>query len=340
MDLVTGGTGFLGAHLLYHLLNRGAEIRAIKRPDSDLDLLHRVFRFYKVSFEDLPGKIEWVNADLNDPYAMKECLYHIRDVYHVAGKVSFLPADREELIHVNVHGTANLVNLSIEQPIRKFCYVSSIAALGRGDLAKVIDEEVVWKISNRNSQYAISKYGGEREVWRGIEEGLNAVIVNPGIILGPGEISSGSARLIQTVENGLKFYTQGVNGFVDVRDVVNIMVRLMESNITAQRFVIAAENIDYKTLFGMIAEKLKKPPPKWPATRWMGTLAWLVYHLNYLITGKKPLITRETAMTASNFYRYSSEKIKHALNYSFIPILQTIDDTCSFHLYHNSIQES
>jgi nucleoside-diphosphate-sugar epimerase len=340
MDLVTGGTGFLGAHLLYQLLNDGAEIRAIKRPDSNMDLLNRVFRFYKVSLEDLPGEIEWVNADLNDPFAMAECLHQIRDVYHVAGKVSFLPADREELIQVNVNGTANLVNLSIDQPIRKFCYVSSIAALGRGDLSEVINEEVVWKISNRNSHYAISKYGGEREVWRGIEEGLNAVIVNPGIILGPGEISSGSARLIQSVEKGLKFYTRGVNGFVDVRDVVSIMIQLMKSEITAQRYVIAAENMDYKALFGIIAEKLKKSPPKWAATRWMGTLAWFGYHLHYLITGKKPLITRETALTASSYYRYSSDKIKDTLNYSFIPISQTIADTCSFHLHHNSIQES
>ncbi len=332
MDLVTGATGFVGSHLLYHLLSKGHRVRATHRKDSDFALLNRVFQFYNSSPENFKERLEWVESDINDLYALKECMEGVKDIYHAAGKVSFQPLDRQMLMKVNIEGTANIVNLALEHNIRKLCYVSSTAALGRAEMNGNIDETVTWKTSGRNSQYAVSKYGGEREVWRGIEEGLNAVIVNPGIILGPGEISSGSARLIQVVEDGLKFYTKGTNSFVDVRDVVEIMLRLMEHDISAERYVVTAETLDYKTLFGEIAVNLGKPAPQWAATKWMGSIAWRWYYLRYLVTGKKPLITRETAMTAAHRYRYPSDKIQKALDYQFIPVSKSIEDACAFHL--------
>ena len=338
MHLVTGATGFLGSHLLYHLLQKGEHIRAIHRAGSSFKLLDRVFGFYNSSKESFAGQVEWVETDLNDIYALQKCFEGIETVYHVAGKVSFLPADRAALQDVNVKGTANMVNMALLFPITKFCYVSSIAALGRADYSNVIDENVVWKSSKRNSNYAVSKYGGEREVWRGIEEGLNAIIVNPGIILGPGEISSGSTRLVQTVDNGLKFYTSGTNGFIDVRDVAEIMMRLMESNISGERFILVAENMDSKTLFEIIAKNLNKPAPAYKAVPWMGNLAWRWYALRSFFTGIKPLVTRETATTATYNYEYSADKIRQILNYNFIPVNQTIAELCSYHL--KQIKES
>jgi nucleoside-diphosphate-sugar epimerase len=203
--------------------------------------------------------------------------------------------------------------------------------MGRAEESQIIDENITWKASRNNSRYAISKYGAEREIWRAMEEGLNAVIVNPSIILGPGEINSGSTKMIKTVENGLKFYTPGINGFVDVRDVTKIMIKLMELNISNERFVVSAENLNYKTLFSYIAKYLEKPAPKYEAKRWMGEIVWRMEYLRSQILGNKPLITKETARTAGNFYKYSNVKSKQLLNINYIPIEQSVKDACSFY---------
>ncbi len=332
MILVTGGTGFLGSHLIFSLLQAGKKVRAIKRKSASFDIISRVFDFYRKDFQSVGDTIEWVEADVTDVYSLEEALEGVMDVYHAAAIVSFQPGDEKRMEVVNVKGTANLVNACINKNIRKLCHVSSIAAIGRADNNEVIDENVVWKASRRNSNYAISKYGAEREVWRGIEEGLNAVIINPSIILGPGEINSGSTRLIATVEKGLKFYTPGINGFVDVRDVVNAMVQLMGSDITGKRFIVSAENLAYKDLFGFIADSLEKLPPRYEAGKWMSELYWRVEKARSFITGKNPLVTRETARTANNFYLYSGEKLASIINFQYTPICESIADACNYHL--------
>ncbi|MEZ5083336.1 MAG: NAD-dependent epimerase/dehydratase family protein [Bacteroidales bacterium] len=332
MVLITGGTGFLGSHLIHFLLEKGVHVRALKRDDSSFAVLERVFRFYGKTFDDHKQRVEWVNADITDYYSLEDCLANVDQIYHAAACVSFQPGDNERMQKINTQGTANLVNLAVEKKIAKFCHVSSIAAIGRAENDNIIDENVIWKSSRNNSNYAISKYGAEREVWRGIEEGLNAVIVNPSIILGPGEINSGSARLIKTVEKGLKFYTPGINGFVDVRDVVEIMVRLMDSEITSERFVVSSENLDYQTLFRYIANEINKPEPLYKAGKFLGGVAWRAEYIKSLITRQKPLITKETSHTANNMYRYSSEKIQRALRFTFRPVKQSIHDACDFYL--------
>lgn len=332
MIFVTGGTGFLGAHLLYHLLEKGEKIKALRRPDSKNDLLERVFGFYTDNTQLLIDKIEWVEGDLFDIYSFEEILNDVTVIYHSAAIVSFQPGDKNQMMQTNIQGTANLVNIAIEKKIKKFCHVSSIAAIGRADNSKIIDEQTRWRASKKNSSYALSKYGAEREVWRGIEEGLNAVIVNPSIILGPGEINSGSGKLIGTILNGLKFYTSGVNGYVDVRDVVKAMVLLVENDISSERFIVSAENIFYIDLFGMISRKLGKSPPAYKASKWMGKIAWRFEYIKGKLTGSKPLITRETANTAANIYEYSNKKIVDQLNFEFIPIQQTIDEACEYYV--------
>jgi nucleoside-diphosphate-sugar epimerase len=236
------------------------------------------------------------------------------------------------MMHTNVIGTANLVNAALNKNIRKLCNVSSIAAIGRGENQKPIDENTLWKTSRRNSNYAVSKYGAEREVWRGIEEGLPAVIINPSVILGPGETNSGTGKMISVVLKGLKFYSEGCNGFVDVRDVVDIMSRLTESDISGERFIVSAENLTYKEIFSMIATETGKKPPQFKANRLMGQLAWRLSYLQGKLTGTKPLITRETAITAGNTYLYSNRKITETLNYRFMPVGNAIKDACSFYL--------
>lgn len=331
MVFVTGGTGFLGAHLLYHLLVKGEKVRALRRPDSNNDLLRRVFKFYTENSQELIDKIEWLEGDLLDIYSLEKILKDVSVIYHSAAIVSFQPGDKEKMMFTNISGTANLVNIAIEKKIGKFCHVSSIASIGRADNSHIINEETRWIASKKNSAYAISKYGAEREVRRGIEEGLNAVIVNPSIILGPGEVNSGSGKLIATILNGLKFYTSGVNGYVDVRDVVKAMILLVNSNISGERFVVSAENLLYKDLFKMIAKELKKPPPAYKASKWMGEIAWRFEHIKGKLSGLKPLITKETATTATNIYKYSNKKIVDQLGLQFIPIHQTIHDACKYY---------
>jgi nucleoside-diphosphate-sugar epimerase len=331
MVFVTGGTGFLGSHLIHSLLLKGKTIRALKRKNSNFELFERVFSFYN----DIPAatktRIEWVDGDLSDIILLDRFLQNVTEVYHAAGIVSFQPGDRKRLMHTNVEGTANLVNTALEHDIRKFCYVSSIAAIGRADNNTIIDENTVWKASKRNSNYAVSKYGGEREVWRGIEEGLKAVIVNPAVILGPGELDSGFGKMITVVLKGLKFYSKGTNGFVDVRDVARAMTELTGSNITGERFIVSSGNHTYKEIFEMIAEETGKPAPKIEANSLMANIAWMLSFFQGKFLNRKPLITKETAITASETYRYSNTKIKEALYYNFIPIRDTIKDACSFY---------
>ncbi len=332
MVFVTGGTGFLGSHLIYHLLSKGIEVRALKRKESTFDLFSRVIAFYQKDPNEYLHKIEWVDGDILDIYSLEEALKGITDIYHTAAVVSFQPGEVKKMMHTNVAGTANLVNASLGKNIGKFCYVSSIAAIGRADNRSVIDEVVVWKASKRNSSYAVSKYAAEREVWRGIGEGLQAVIVNPSIIIGPGETESGTGKMISTVLNGLRFYSSGVNGFVDVRDVVNVMAQLMENDISGERFIVSAENISYKEIFSQIAVALNRPVPRYKAYNWMGSLIWRSEYLKSQLTRSKPLITQETAQTATNIYRYSNDKIVNLLDYSFIPIRESLKNACEYYL--------
>lgn len=333
MILVTGGTGLVGSHLLQALAAEGRPVRAIKRPSGDTDMVRRVFRLYSQEPEKDFSRIEWVKADLMDIFSLEEALEGVDEIYHCAALVSFLPEDRKKLIRYNSEGTANLVNAALEKKARKLCHVSSIAALGRPEsMSDLIDENLVWKTSKNNSIYAISKYGAEREVWRGTAEGLDAVIVNPSIILGVAGRNGGSSRIFNTVREGLKFYPPGKNGFVDVRDVVKAMILLMNSDIRNERFILNIDNIEYKKLFELIAAALGKPAPSIKVNPALSRLAWRVEKLRSMVTGIKPLITRETARTAVQQYRYSNEKIKKELGFEFTPIEETVDHFCRIFL--------
>ena len=242
------------------------------------------------------------------------------------------------MMDVNVEGTKNMVNISLIKGIKKICHVSSIAALGREKSGTQITEKSKWSESKNNSNYAMSKYKAEMEVWRGIEEGLNAVIVNPGVILGTGDWSKGSSKLFQLVWNGMPFYTLGVNGYVDVNDVSRAMIELMEKNISKERFVLVGENLQMKNYLDSVAEKLGKKKPTIEAGKILSKIAWRVDGLKSMLTGKEPSLTRETARAAQNKFYYNSEKINHKINFQFTPMNKTIDDICTNFLKQKTIR--
>ena len=324
MILVTGGTGFLGAHLLYHLTLAGKEIRALKRGHSSLKLVNKIFSYYTKTPDILLSKIEWVTGDVLDLFSLQEAFIGVKKVYHTAAVVSFEPGEKKQMLHTNVAGTANVVNVALEKKIDKLCYVSSIAALGRSSDKKPISEHTHFSTSETPSTYAISKYEAEREVWRGIHEGLNAVIVNPSVILGPGNWNTGSAKLFQTIYNGLKFYTKGVNGFVDVNDVARVMMLLMESDVAGEQFLVTAEDVSYHQLFTMMAEVLKVKPPKREAGVFLSTMYWRLLAIKSLVTGKNPTVTKETAQTAQQVFHYDNGKLLKHLDFQYMPVEESV----------------
>jgi len=315
MILVTGGTGFLGSELIKQLLESGEKVRAVKRSSSVIPSL-------------LENKaIEWVNADLSDYFSLEEALDGITHVYHCAGFISMEPADHKKLQKVNVEGTANVVNLCLEKKIEKLMHVSSVAALGKAREGELITEDDHW-ISERQYGYSISKYAGEMEVWRGMAEGLKAVIVNPSIIIGKNAGTSGSGQFFEVVRKGLNFYSSGSCGFVDVEDVAKAMIQLMNSEIESERFIINTENISYQTLLTDTALQFGLKPPKIKAGPWILGLGWRLVSLLSSITGKRYGITKYTAANALEKQEFSNKKIIKATGINFKPINQSIAEIC------------
>jgi dihydroflavonol-4-reductase len=330
MILVTGGTGLLGSYLLHSLVSDGIEVRALKRAKSSLKTTQRIFGYMSVNPKQLFEKIHWVDGDLLDMHSISDALEGVDQVYHCAAIVSFDPREKAQIIQSNIDGTANLVNASIEHGVRKFCHVSSIAVLGRADNDGFTDENSQWKPSNNNSTYAISKYGAEREVWRGAEEGLNVVVVIPSVILGAGEPTKSTVRFFHAIRKHSRFYTEGMNGYVDVRDVVMAMRKLMASSVINKRFIVNSQNLTYRELFTEVAEHCKTTNPQIRIPGFVLSMAWRIEKLRSIIRHKPPLVTRETVRSSLNTYRYSSDAIKKELNIEFIPIRQTIDEMCEF----------
>lgn len=329
MIFVTGGTGLVGSHLLYELTSKGYKVRVAKRSQSNTADLKRIFSYYTSLPEKQLELIEWKEVDLLDIYSVLDAMEGVTEVYHCAAMVSFNPSDEEQMMKVNVQGTANMVNAALEKKVNKFCHVSSIASIGKPENAELYDESMFWKNSPDNSKYSISKYGAEREVWRASEEGLNVVIVNPSLIVGPGNWTQSSSNMFTKAYKGIRFYTDGKNGFVDVRDVARLMVRLMAENIFAERFLITSENRTYKYFFDLIHEQFNKPKPGIKAGKFLSGFAWRAEKVRYLISGSNPLITKETARSAHKVSNYSNAKIlKQFPDHLFISLEQSVKDTC------------
>lgn len=317
MILVTGATGFLGAELIKQLTEQQTRVRAIRRSTSNLpDLIKN------------NAAIDWHIADINEPESLADAFEGITQVYHCAAFVSFNPQDKAKLFKINIEGTANIVNLCLEHGVR-LVHVSSVAALGNAKKGMLITEKDFWEYEPKAHAYAISKYGGEMEVWRGIAEGLDAVIVNPSVIIGKNAGYQGSGAIFNLVKKGLRFYTQGATGIVDVEDVAKCMILLMNSNLTEERYTLSAENLHYKDFFAQIAAGFGIRPPSSEAKPWMLGLAWRMAALASFFTRKAPALTKDAARSSFNLSYYNNHKIQTTLNFKFKPLNQSIIEVCN-----------
>ncbi|WP_125717795.1 NAD-dependent epimerase/dehydratase family protein [Flavobacterium ustbae] len=330
MILVTGGTGLVGAHLLLHLIENGENVRAIYRTQNNVQKTKLVFDFYKKGA--LFEKINWLEADILDIPSLETAFIDIKQVYHCAAFISFEPKDEEILRKTNIEGTANMVNFAIAKETEKFCYISSIAALG--DIATHethITEETDWNPEKPHSDYAISKYGAEMEVWRAHQEGLNVIIVNPGVILGPPKMmdifNDGSSEIYRKVSNVLSFYTLGSTGFISIDDVVKTSYELMKSEVKNERFTLISDNIVFKDLLDTVSDVLKVKRPHIHAKPFLMHLLWIADGIFSTLFFRKRSITKATAKASYSKNLYSNEKIKTALGTVFTDIHHYIKES-------------
>lgn len=327
MILVTGGTGLLGSHLLYQLSLEGQPIRALYRHEDRIKNVEKLFHYYNPEkSKALFSTIEWVRGDILDIISLEESFQDVTVVYHCAALVSFAKRDFYQLMKTNREGTANIVNTCLDFGVKKLCYVSSTASIG-GENFTTVTEKTKWELTPETSGYSISKYSAEKEVWRGVEEGLDCIIVNPSVLFGAGNWDESSLTIFRTIQNGLRFYTSGSNAFVDARDVAEIMVRLTNSDTKNQRYLCVGENISFKDVFEKIAVKLGKRPAYINTPKWLIGLTWRLAWFFSLFTGKSAAITRESARSAFNVKEYSSAKIKTHLLFNFRSLDDTIENT-------------
>ena len=286
--------------------------------------------YHKTQLADFNDEnLQQVQCDILDVVGLEEAMQGVQQVYHCAAIITFNPKRRKEMFKINIEGTANMVNAALDAGVQKMLYVSSVAALGRLREDKMVDETMNWTEETSNSSYGQSKYLAEMQVWRGIGEGLDAVMVNPVIILGPGDWNGGSSQIFKNVYNEFPWYADGITGFVDVRDVVKAMMQLMNSPVTAERFIISAENRSYDDVFNLIAKAFGKKPPHKKVTRGIAKMVWRLEAVKSYFTGKDPLVTRETAATAMAKVHFDNRKLTRFLpGFTYRKIEESIADTC------------
>ncbi|MCE3281863.1 MAG: dihydroflavonol-4-reductase [Chitinophagaceae bacterium] len=317
MILVTGGTGLVGAHLITALVEESKPVKAI----------------YRSVIPEFPGsnKVTWQQADILDIPALEAAMSGIDQVYHCAAVVSFNPKKRALLSQTNIEGTTNVVNAALTCGVKKLLFVSSVAALGRIRKGQVVNETMHWSKETSNSEYGKTKYLAEMEVWRGDAEGLPCVIVNPTVILGESDWTKGSTGIFKTIHDEFAWYTDGISGFVDVKDVVKAMIMLMESDISGERFILNAENLPYKTLFDYIATGFGKRPPYKKVTPFIANLVWRYEALKGKLTGIDPLLTKETANTAQAKVQFDNAKLlRRFTHFEYTSMSQTVQRICTY----------
>jgi dihydroflavonol-4-reductase len=316
MILVTGGAGLVGTELITQLLSQGKKVRAI---------------YNKTALPKFNSpNLEQFQCNILDLVGLEEAMKDIEQVYHCAAIVTFNPKRRQEMFKVNVDGTANIVNAALQAGVKKLVHVSSVAALGRIRANVLINETMNWTPETSNSAYGQSKFMAEMQVWRGISEGLDAVMVNPVIILGAGNWNDGSSKIFQSVYNEFPWYTEGTTGFVDVKDVVKAMIILMESNVSGERFILSAENRMYGNVLKLIAKAFGKKPPHKKVTPFISKVVWRMEAIRSRFTGKEPLITKETAKTALAKVNFDNSKLyKFFPEFTYRKLEETIVETCA-----------
>lgn len=316
MVLVTGGAGLIGAELIRQLLDNGKKVLAL---------------YNKTVLPDFgSANLVQVKCNILDVIGLEEAMKGVEEVYHCAAIVSFNPKRRNEMFKINIEGTANVVNAALDAGVRKMVYVSSVAALGRIRENEPINETMNWSEETSNSAYGQSKFLAEMQVWRGIGEGLDAVMVNPTIVIGPGDWNGGSSQLFKNAYEEFPWYAEGTTGFVDVRDVAKAMIQLMESNVTGERFILSAENKSYRDVFNLMAKAFNKKPPHKKVTPLLAKIVWRLEAIKSRITGNEPLVTKETTATALTRASFDNSKLKKFIpEFTYRTVEESITHTCA-----------
>ncbi len=282
---------------------------------------------------EILSQVEWINGDVLDVISLEDAMNGVDAIIHAAAKVSFNSNDRNGMMQTNIEGTANVVNTALEQNIQRLVHVSSVASLGKNANGNIINEETKWQENKLNTAYAISKYNAEVEVWRAIGEGLNAAVVNPSTIIGYGDWNNSSCAIFKNVYQSFPWYTNGINGFVDVEDVARAVVLLMESDINSERFILNGDNWSFKNLFDTIADNFNKKHPSREATPALAEIAWRMEKVKSLFTKTQPLLTKESASIALSKNYFDNSKItKHLPGFAFTPLQQSIERACKLYL--------
>lgn len=331
MDLVTGGTGIVGAHVLLELTMAGKPVRALVRPNSDRKILTHIFKHYQPEkFTGLLGGVNWIEGDLNSPGSLENAMEGVTNVYHAAAMVSFDPRDADTMQKVNVEGTANVVNAGLEKGVKRLCFVSSIAAIGEAPGHIDRDETLPWTADGYTSAYALSKYDAELEIFRGIAEGLDAVIVNPCMIIGPGAPGKSTMSLIERLRKGSRFYPPGSNAYVDARDVAQCMIKLIDKAPTGERYLLVGENLRYKEFFTQFSKANSKPAPTQELKPWMLAVAWRAERVRTFFTRTRPMITKATVHSSMIERRYSNAKVVGLTGHQFLPIKAAVENVVRY----------
>ena len=332
MILVTGGTGLVGSHLLYHLSQTNDNIRAIYRTDKKRDHVKKIFSYYTSNVDALFNKIEWVKIDITDVPALEIAFTNISFVYHCAANLSFNPSDYQKAKQTNHIGTANIVNLSLAHKVSKLCHVSSIATLDETNKGP-INENADWTPEkNKHNIYAITKYNAELEVWRGTQEGLNAVIVNPGVIIGPGFWNEGSGKMFKIIYKGFNYYTSGSVGVIDVNDVTKSMIKLMQLDISGERFILTSENINYKDLVSSISSSLQIKKSSKEISRRLIYCYFLFDKLKGFLKISKRQFFKPNINTLFKNLEYDNTKVKNQVNFNFTSVKNSVTNTSKLFL--------
>lgn len=329
MILLTGATGMLGAHIALELLRSGEAVRGLKRGQSSTAVAKSVFAHY--GDEALFEKMEWATGDVLDMQSLEDALQGVHKVVHAAALVSFDPKERNALWRTNGEGTANVVNAALFCGVERLVHISSIAALGGNEFGAVIDEEAWWKNAPGNTQYAISKYNAEREVWRGMEEGLNAIILNPSYVIGPGDATRSSNVIFPIARKGTSWFTEGVTGYVDARDVAAAVRWALHCNRSAERFIINAENITYRRFLDYLMQQFGHQPTRRALKPWMTSLAWRAEKLLRMF-GRKPSLTRETARVLHTVNRFGGGKLAEAMPLHYRSVEEAVKNAVPFYI--------
>jgi len=326
MILVTGGTGFLGSHVLAKLAQENIPVRALKRETSSLYQTKRVFEYYNISH--LFQQIEWINGDLLNYSSLLEATENVTHIFHAGAIVSFQKKDKKSVVSDNIKGTANLVNAALTNKVKRFCHVSSVAALGVTEDESLIDETTQWKSKKSNSAYSIGKYYSELHAWRGFAEGMTGIVVCPSIVIGQEDRFTGISPLIYMVKKGLKYYPIGSNGFVDVRDVADIIVKLtLHTEITNEKFIVNAENLSYRNLLSVISKVVIKPQPTKEASLFKLKMMYFIENILRTLKIKNSKMSLELIQLISRNYSYSNQKIRSAISFNFRSVEESVKDS-------------